>query len=315
MKKDNFFKDFLRGGALGLGMVPGVSAGTMAMVVGIYDKLVGGMASLTKHFKESVKTLFPICLGAVISAVLFFIGVHFGYNYAPIAITSAFAGIVLGTLPLITKELKGQKFGVTDWILLIISFIIAAGIGVLSAISALKGWFNLSEAFIDPAWWVYLLVFISGFIAAVACLIPGISGSMILFVFGLYVPITEIFMGDNSIFKNHDRLLSGLLLILVLVIGILIGFVSVSKAMKSLLEKHKIKTFDCVIGFVIGSIVSMFINNNLVVTSESGNILVYQTTQLWEWIIAPMLLIGFTALFYFISRKALSKEEAKDAEN
>ena len=70
MKIKNWFLDVLKGGSLGLGMIPGVSAGTMALIVGIYDRLIGGIANLRKEFKKSLISLIPIGIGLTIFAVI-----------------------------------------------------------------------------------------------------------------------------------------------------------------------------------------------------------------------------------------------------
>jgi putative membrane protein len=109
MKMNEWFKKFLKSCSMGLGMIPGVSAGTMAVLVGIYDELIDAIASLRKNFKASIKTLFPILLGLVLSSVLILLAVQYGYGYAPFVITCVFAGLILGSLPLVTKELKNEK--------------------------------------------------------------------------------------------------------------------------------------------------------------------------------------------------------------
>ena len=109
MKIKNWFLDVLKGGSLGLGMIPGVSAGTMALIVGIYDRLIGGIANLRKEFKKSLISLIPIGIGAVMSAIICMLGVNYGLDYAPFAIISLFAGLIIGSLPVITKEIKGVK--------------------------------------------------------------------------------------------------------------------------------------------------------------------------------------------------------------
>jgi uncharacterized membrane protein len=62
-----------------------------------------------KHFKESWNSVWVILLGAIISSVIFILGVYFGYDYAPFAITCLFAGVIFGSCPIVTKELKGEK--------------------------------------------------------------------------------------------------------------------------------------------------------------------------------------------------------------
>ena len=177
MKIKNWFLDVLKGGSLGLGMIPGVSAGTMALIVGIYDRLIGGIANLRKEFKKSLISLVPIGIGAVMSAIICMLGVNYGLDYAPFAIISLFAGLIIGSLPVITKEIKGVKITFKPILIVAIGAVFAAGIGILSAVAKLNSWGNFEAAFAAGEWWVYIGVFVAGFIAAMACIIPGISGA------------------------------------------------------------------------------------------------------------------------------------------
>lgn len=313
MKIKKWLLDVLKGASLGLGMIPGVSAGTMALITGIYNRLIDGIASLFKDFKKSFLSLLPLGIGAVISVIAIMIGVRYGFSYAPVAIVSLFAGVILGFMPIITNQIKNQKKTAKPILIIVVSALFAAAIGILSALSKFYWNFDLDSSFVRGEWWVYIVVFAAGFIAAAACIIPGISGAMILFIFGLYNPILNVFMGDNSMFHNHDRITSGIFILLSLIIGIVAGFVLTSKAMKSLLSKHHDGTFDVVVGFVFGSVVSMFINQEMVVVNEAGTHFVYEKTQTWEWILAAVLLVAAFLLCFFLTRKLEKKKERNDA--
>ena len=305
MKIKNWFLDVLKGGSLGLGMIPGVSAGTMALIVGIYDRLIGGIANLRKEFKKSLISLIPIGIGAVMSAIICMLGVNYGLDYAPFAIISLFAGLIIGSLPVITKEIKGVKITFKPILIVVIGAVFAAGIGILSAVAKLNSWGNFEAAFAAGEWWVYIGVFVAGFIAAMACIIPGISGAMLLFVAGLYDPCVHIYVGANSIFHNSDRLVSGIFLTLSLFLGILAGFILTSKLMKNLLAKHHDATYLAVFGFILGSLVSMYVNQSMI---NDELVWKYTLVQPWEWMLGGVLLIGFAVLFFFLSKVALKKQ-------
>lgn len=311
MRVKDWFADCARGAAMGLGMVPGVSAGTMGIIVNIYDKLVTNISNLKKQFIKSFLILLPIGLGLVISSVLVLALVHKTFNYAPIPILSAFAGIIIGSMPVITKELKGQKISANTILLMALGFIVAFGIGVLSVVSKIYWNFDLGTYFVSGVWWVYILTFLAGFVAAAAMIIPGISGAMILFIFGLYNPILNMFSMSNpySVFNNPSRIPSVIGLTLCLIVGIVAGGLIAGKSMKDLLDKHKIGTFNVVAGFVVGSIGSMFCNQELVFIPEGGSKFEWyysiNYTKPWMYILSIVLLIIFTLLFYFVSKKAL----------
>lgn len=302
---------------MGLGMIPGVSAGTMAVLVGIYDELIDSIATVRQNFKKSWRSLFPMLTGLVLSSAAILVGVHYGYNYAPFVITCLFAGLITGSLPLVTKELKNEKISAKGLSLMIVGFVVAAGLGVLSYLSV-KYWnFNLNTYFVAGTyWWVYLVVLLAGFISAIACVIPGISGAMILYIFGLYTPIVSVVISEKdsaghvitpSMFADHSRLASGFGYLICLAIGILFGLVVVSKAMKKLLETKRVATYQVVLGFIVGSIVSMFINQNIYTAQ------VYETTKLWGYIVGAILFVVAFVGFYFISKKAVSQPTDKIA--
>jgi len=307
MKLKKWLLDVLKGGSLGLGMIPGVSAGTMGLIVGIYDRLIDGISALRKEFKKSFVSLLPLGVGAVLSALICMLGVRFGLDYAPFAIISLFAGLIIGSLPVITKEMKGVKITAKPICLAVIGAVFAAGIGILSAIAKLNNWGNFDAAFVAGEWWTYIGVFIAGFIAAMACIVPGISGTMILFVAGLYDPVLNIYIGENSMIHNHARLVSGIFLTLSLLIGIIAGFIATSKLMKKLLEKHHDSTYFSVFGFILGSVVSMYINQSMI--TNDTLVWKYSQVSLIEWIVGVLLLIGAAVLFYFLSKKSISLKE------
>lgn len=290
---------------MGLGMVPGVSAGTMAVIVGIYDEMIDALSSLRKNFKQSFITLLPIILGLVISSVVILIGVHLGYSYAEFVISCVFAGFVLGTTPLIAKEVQLKDKKAKKILGICIGFIIAAGIGVLSVLSKLYWNIDFAQAFIDGRWWTYLACVLAGFIAMAACIIPGISGAMILFIFGLYNPCVAIFVGEESILHNHGRLWSGLGLTACLAIGAILGLIVAAKGMKTALQKRRDVTFSVVFGFVLGSIVSIFCNQSLL---DENNVWAYSRTPLWGYIVGPILFVALAIGFYLLVRKHGNKE-------
>lgn len=313
MKIKNWFLDVLKGASLGLGMIPGVSAGTMALITGIYKRLIEGISNLFKSFKKSFFSLLPLGIGAIISVLVITIGVHYGFHYAPVAIVSLFAGVVLGFSPLITKEVKNQKKTAKTILIIVLSAIFAALIGVLSVLSKFYWNLDLEGSFERGDWWVYIAVFVAGFIAAAACIVPGISGSMILFIFGLYTPILNVFIGSGSMFHNHERIGSGVGIFCSLFFGIILGFLLTSKAMKKLLEDHRDVTFDIVIGFVFGSVISMFFNQEMVVLLDDVPHLVYETTNTWEWIVAIILLIVSFVVCFFASKTIIKTENVSKA--
>ena len=318
MSVKNWFIDCAKGATLGTGILPGVSVGTVGIFVNVYDKLIEGFNGLRKNFLKSFLTLLPIAVGCLISAVLLLVfWKKVAYVYFPFVIIAALAGFVIGGLPILTKELSGERISGMDILRIAIGFLVASSIGILSFLSAagvIALNLDFQVAFDAPFvhWWVFLVVLFVGFLAAVACLIPGISGSMILFIFALYNPVVNLLMnGKNpdgtehlSIFHDTSRLGGGLLLIGTLLIGIVIGFLSASKAMGSLLEHHRRGTFGVVLGFVAGSLVSMFVNNDMYAVYVNPT-----TNQPWQFIVGGVLLVLVAALTFFLLKRRSKTQE------
>lgn len=306
MKAKDFFIDLAKGASLGAGLLPGVSAGTIGLIVNIYDKLISGINDLKKHFGRAFLTLLPIAIGWVVSGIILLYLQHLAWDYVPFLIVCVCSGFIIGGLPTIYKESGIEKITLKDSSRFAIGFVLAALIGVMSVLAYVFKWFSFEDAFLNPNsnWWVYIVIIVIGFISAAACIIPGISGAMILFIFGLYQPVLDIYFGDNSIIHNSSRLASGLLLTLCLVVGIIIGFLFISKIMKTLLEKHKRGTYGYVLGFVIGSIIAMFLNNQIWPTYFNE-----ATSKPWQYIVGIILLVLVAVATLLLIKFATRKKE------
>lgn len=314
MKAKEWFIDAAKGASLGTGILPGVSVATVGIIVKIYDKLISSIANLRKEFKKSFLTLLPIALGCIVSAIILLVfWKKVAYVYFPFIIIASLAGFVVGGLPFIAKNLKGEPLKAKDVLQIIRGTLIASFIGVFSYLCA-AGIIKIDLAF-QPAfdspfqnWWIFLIVLIVGFIAAVSCLIPGISGSMVLFIFGLYNPIVNLFMNEQnaagevvhySIFHDTSKLGGGLLLIAVLLVGILIGFLLASKGMKAMLANHKRSSYSWIIGFILGSLVSMFLNNDTyrVYTTPA-------TSAPWQFIVGAIMFVIVAIATYLLIKRS-----------
>lgn len=306
MKAKDFFIDLAKGASLGAGLLPGVSAGTIGLIVNIYDKLISGINDLKKHFGRAFLILLPIAIGWVVSGIILLYLQHLAWDYVPFLIVCVCSGFIIGGLPTIYKESGIEKITLKDGSRFAIGFVLASLIGVMSVLAYVFKWFSFEDAFLNPNsnWWVYIVIIVIGFVSAAACIIPGISGAMILFIFGLYQPVLDIYFGDNSIIHNSSRLASGLLLTLCLVVGIIIGFLFISKIMKTLLEKHKRGTYGYVLGFVIGSIIAMFLNNQIWPTYFNE-----ATSKPWQYIVGIILLVLVAVATLLLIKFATRKKE------
>lgn len=231
--------------------VPGVSGGTIAFVMGFYSQFINSINSLvSKNSLEEKKNalIFLIKLGlgwiiGFILSVLFISSIFESHIYE---ISSLFMGFILFSIPLIFKEEKEtimQKKGHIIYALLglivvvLITYFNPASQGGGTSISA--DHFSIGLG---------LYAFVAGAIAISAMVLPGISGSTLLLVFGLYVPIMN---GIKSILTLD---FSPLPLIICFGLGVLIGIFSVIKLISKLLKHHRSELIYLIFGLMIGSL-------------------------------------------------------------
>ena len=276
--------DVLRGAVMGVSnIIPGVSGGTMAVSMGIYDRVIYAVNNLFKQFKKSFKELLPILIGVLIGLFAFaaLIGNLLGTKSAEIPITRlptnfAFIGLILGGLPAIYKRVN-MKSAKVPGVLLFLAFL---------ALVVILPLLNPPEArTVDHSVGNILLMVLLGAIASSTMVIPGISGSMIMMLLGYY----------NSVINAMNDLRGGdwssLALLLPYVIGLLIGIVFIAKLMNFLLKKYAALTFCAIFGLVIGSPVALLMQNReCFALANTGN-----------WIASIVCLIVGFAIAWFMS--------------
>ena len=285
--------DVLRGAVMGVSnIIPGVSGGTMAVSMGIYDRVIYAVNNLFKQFKKSFKELLPILIGVLIGLFAFaaLIGTLLGTKSDEIPITRlptnfAFIGLILGGLPAIYKRVNMKNAKVPGIILFLVFLALVVVLPLLSPPEART---------VDHSIGTMLLMIPLGAIASSTMVIPGISGSMILMLLGYY----------NSVINAMNDLRAGdwssLAILVPYLIGLLIGIVFIAKLMNYLLKKHAALTFCAIFGLVIGSPVALLMQNREC----------FEIANAGNWIASIVcLVIGF-AVAWFMSRL-----DSKQAEN
>ena len=260
MKIKTWLKTFLSGMAMGVATaIPGVSGGTIAVITGVYQKLIDSVNNIFKNFIKSFLTLLPILLGlvcALIPCVLIFDKAFESFVFG---LVSLFAGFIVGSFPGILDEVKHTKAKPSYIIVAVVSGLIALGLGVLSIVS--NNLFNLDSQMVNPDWWFFLLAILFGVLASVALVVPGISGSMLMLVLGFYTPLINTI---SSVLKfEATNLWASLGVIGCFGVGVVVGFLLISKLMGFLLEKHHNITFYSIIGFIVGSTIALYINHDI----------------------------------------------------
>lgn len=232
----NIYRGFLMGVS---DIVPGVSGGTIAVLLGIYDRLIGAINGLfSKDWKRHLGFLIPLGIGAGLALFSLSHLMEWLLIVHPVPTFFAFIGLIIGVLPFLFHE-SGAKthFRLIHYLLLL------AGIIILVLLPEAQG---SEEVIAERNFGVYATLFFAGFLASAAMILPGISGSFILLIMGVYLTVI------NGL-KELD-----IMLILVVGSGILIGLITMSKVIHYFLTNYRTGTFALIIGLVIGSIFVIF---------------------------------------------------------
>ena len=262
----SFFKRLLAGMGIGAGAaIPGVSGAAIALILNVYEDIIGAVNNFRKRFGWAITVLIPILIGIMLAVGVCIIVFHLAFEYCMFALICIFAGFLIGSFPGIKDNVKDVKIEKKHIISAIIAAIFVISLGVLSIVLGAKG-SSVSQAFVDMPVWLYFVLIPVGAIAAVALTVPGLSGSLILLIIGFYRPLMdnttmwakEFFgVGVEQTFSHWLQLLG---MIGCFGIGCVIGVVLISKLMSILLVKHHDTTYFAIIGFVLGSIVVLFMN-------------------------------------------------------
>lgn len=241
--------NFIRGFCMALAdSVPGVSGGTIAFLLGFYDKFINSLDNLISGSKEERKDaiffLVKLGIGWVIGFILAVLVLANVFETHIYLVSSLFIGFVLFSIPLVAMEekqvLKGKYKNI---IFTFIGAIIVIMISVFNPAADV----DVSNLTIGSG----IYIFVTGAIAITAMVLPGISGSTLLLIFGLYLPMVSAI--KEILHFNFECLPA----VFVFGIGILVGIVSIIKLIRMCLEKFRSQTIYTIIGLMIGSLYSI----------------------------------------------------------
>lgn len=228
-------------------IIPGVSGGTIALILGIYQKFLHAISHFFSDLKNNVKFLFPVVLGMGIAIITMSNVISYSYEEFPVATTMFFMGLVLGGMPFLFKKVKKKKEAKewSSYLLMFLTFALVIFMACSDLIFDTTGTVNLSNLNLFG----YVLLFLVGVIAAGTMVVPGISGSLMLMLLGYYYPVLNVIKE----LAKFDNILSNLLLAGTFGVGVLVGIVLISKLLEYLFQKYEIKTYCAVIGFIVAS--------------------------------------------------------------
>lgn len=254
----HFVYDVIKGVLIGVAnIIPGVSGGTMAVSMGIYDKLIYAVTHLLGQTKKSIQTLFPYVLGAGLGLVGLSFLIEYLFLHYEIPTNCFFIGLILGGLPVILKRIQIKKVDLKHALSFLIFFSLIIGLQLAGNQSG--------DVVLTLSLFEVIKLFFVGVIASATMVIPGVSGSMILMLLGYYQPILSTinqFMKALLALQWLEALSSGMLL-LPFGIGIIIGIFAIAKLIEMLLAKYESITFCAILGLVVASPIAILMNLSL----------------------------------------------------
>ncbi len=253
-----WFLDVLRGMVIGLAnVIPGVSGGTMMVSMGIYDKLIYSINHLFKKFKECFRILLPYLVGMIAAILLGAFALKALFANYPLPTNALFIGLILGSLPFILREMKGEKIGWQGVLAFVLFFGLVVGLKVVEADNSTAVSLNIGTI---------LLMMLLGAICSAAMVIPGVSGSMILKTLGYYEPVVTVAIpGAVKALTSGDwgALVQHLGILLPFAIGIVGGIFGIAKLIEILMKKWKGRTYCAILGMVAASPVVILMDTSI----------------------------------------------------
>jgi putative membrane protein len=228
-------KGFLIGSSMS---VPGVSGGTMAILLGIYDKLISSISNFFKDIKTNLIYLAKFCIGSFLGIGSLAFVIEWLLEKFPMPVSFFFLGAVIGGIPALYNKTRESKIRFSSVIYFLVGLIVVIAIGFIPAgnieVSSGTGLLH------------YILLLITGVIIALALVLPGISTSHMLLVLGMYDSML-------AAITNFDIVYIGILGIVTL-----LGIFLITKPLEWTMNKFPHQTYCMIIGFVLGSTSEIF---------------------------------------------------------
>lgn len=245
----------LKGVVIGIAnIIPGVSGGTMAVSMGIYDRMIHCVTHLFKEFKESMKFLIPIFLGIGIALVGLSFIIEPAFAYFPLQTNCLFIGLIVGGLPAVWQKVKGKGIKISYIVPFVLFFAVVVG---MAAIGEKEG----TAADLSFSVWSVIKLFAVGIIASATMVIPGVSGSMMMLLLGYYNPIVAAIKNFVTALASFDMagILEGCGILVPMGLGIVVGIFAIAKVIEIIFEKFPIQAFWAIIGLIVASPIAIFL--------------------------------------------------------
>ena len=288
----------LKGILVGLAvLIPGVSGGSMIMTMGIYEQAISITSRDKKVRRAAIVFLIPYVIGIVVGILGLAFVIKWLMEHYLFETALCFIGMILGSLPMLYKKVKGQKFSLIGALMFVLM------VGIMIALPHLSGNAG-SEGKLTMSVWGAVMAVILGFIGAGTMIVPGISGSMVMLVLGYYNDIIGHITGLKEVVKGG---LSGAAIpwghvfaLAFFAVGAVLGLLLVSRWIKWLLGHCPVPTYYAIMGLMLASPYPIFIKSGLNFAGMGAGHLIAG---------AITLILGF-ALALFLDKQGEKAEKA-----
>ncbi|WP_051251592.1 DUF368 domain-containing protein [Psychrilyobacter atlanticus] len=258
-------KNIISGAFIGIAnIIPGVSGGTVALLLGVYEKLtesVGEFFTVPKEKKiEFIKFLSQIFIGVVIGLLVFAKVIGFLYTNYRESTSFFFLGLIVASLPLVLTHRDNKKINNHGKLWFLFGLLLMIGFTILQSFYG-DGETSSSLYRLTAGYSVKLIL--AGALAGGAMVIPGISGSLLLVMLGEYYNILG--------FVNNRMILP----VALVGIGAVIGIVGFARIIDKLLKSHRDNTLYFIIGLIVASLVEIWPGFTLTLSNGITNIIIF----------------------------------------
>jgi putative membrane protein len=277
--------------------VPGVSGGTIAFIMGFYDKFINSINNLISGSKEerieAIKFLAKIGIGWVTGMVLSVLFITSVFEEHIYVISSLFLGLIIMAIPLIIRQEKEVLIGKYKNIVFTLIGIII--VSLITYFNPLTNGTSEANSLDSVTIGLTMFVFFAGMIAISAMVLPGISGSTILLILGLYAGILNAI---KEVIKFNFNYLP---IVIIFGIGIVTGIMLTIKGVKYTLTNYRSQTIYTIVGLMIGSLYAVVMGPlSLEVPKDAMS---FSTFSIVFFIIGGAIIIGLEQLKKFMDKK------------
>lgn len=233
-----------------MSMLPGASGGTIAVIFGIYERLIADIADIRNKLLKDLRFIIPVGVGIVIGLLVCAVGIDALLQDWEVPMMFFFAALIVCQLPDIYKLSNGKGDGKPTSLNLVAC---AVGFVVMIAflfIGSTKT--NISLLELDAV--DIVLLFIVGVVIALSKIVPGLSGAAILLAIGLYTPLMDLVGG-----LDMDVLMDTLGAVVVIGVGFIVGAIGLAKIVDYFMRNHRRSTYFCILGMTVGSIITVIV--------------------------------------------------------